>query len=114
MTIAIPQPTPARDKVIQLARQWRPKNKARAPVWKKEHAALLVEQVAFWHGITVREVMGRGRSWAVVAARFDAIAAVYVNCSIAGRKYRQTELGRLFDRDHATIIQALKQRGLHE
>lgn len=112
MTIAIKPQTPGRDRIIALARAWRPKPDRAVP--KKQSATdSIIEQVAFWHCVSAENIFGRSRSWKVVAARFDAIAAVYINCRIAGRRYRLTELGRLFDRDHATIIQALRQRNLH-
>lgn len=72
---------------------------------------ILLEQVAFWHEVTVADLRGPERRFH--AARFDAIAAVYVNCRIDGRRLSLHEIGRHFGfRDHTTILNALRRRGL--
>ena len=72
----------------------------------------IIEQVAFWHGMTPADVVADSRKVPVIEARFDAIAAVAVNCRIAGRPPTLDALGRFFKRHHTSIYQALRQRGL--
>lgn len=105
---------PARDRVIALARAWRNKERPLPP--KKppaSHAASLIEQVAFWYGIKASDITGPSKTDRVVEARFDAIAAVFINCRKSGRRLRLKEIGRHFGgRHHATIWYALVMRGL--
>lgn len=72
----------------------------------------LIARVGAWHGITAEEIRGRSRTISVAAARFDAIAAVYLNCRIDGRQYSLPELGRTFERDHTSVLYALQRLGL--
>ena len=73
----------------------------------------IVSMVAAWHGVTVAEIIGPTKPRHIVPARFDAIAAVKLNCRIVGREYSSTELGKVFGgRDHSSILYALRQRGL--
>lgn len=69
---------------------------------------VLIERVAAWHNMPAAIIMGRRRSRYIIAARFDAIAAVHV----AYPKWGLARLGRLFDRDHTTILNALRKRGM--
>lgn len=72
----------------------------------------IIARVAFWHGLTVADIMGKSRSDIIVAARHDAIAAVYLNCRIEGRQYSRPKLGQIFGLDHTTCLFALRKRGL--
>jgi hypothetical protein len=68
---------------------------------------LIVEQVAFWHDVTVADIMGRARWRGIVRARHDAIRAIvklYPHKSYP-------DVGRLFGLDHTTIINALQVTG---
>lgn len=69
----------------------------------------LIEQVAFWHRLTARDIVGRDRFQHMITARFDAVAAVK-------RNYPKMSLSRLAQvfggRDHTTIMNALRQRGM--
>jgi chromosomal replication initiation ATPase DnaA len=67
----------------------------------------IVEQVAFWHDVTVADIMGRGRWQGIVIARRDAIVAIV-------KLYPQRsypEVGRLFGLDHTSIIHAVQMAG---
>jgi chromosomal replication initiation ATPase DnaA len=72
----------------------------------------LVAQVAVWHGIEFADIRSRSRKREIVAAKHDAVAAVYLNCQIDGRRYSLNELGKVFDVDHTTVLNSLKNRGL--
>lgn len=73
--------------------------------------ASIIEQVAFWHGASVRDIVGRPRTDRVVEARYDAIIAVEDNCLIAGRAPSLTDLAHIFRRHHTSILVALRKRG---
>jgi hypothetical protein len=121
-------PTPRRDRVIALAQRWnrehpremKPRRRKPIVIHKRVNIPILpytspitiIQQVAFWHGVSVNEVMSDSRLIPIVEARFDAIAAVRINCRIAGRRPGLMDLARQFKRDHTTIISALRQRGL--
>jgi chromosomal replication initiation ATPase DnaA len=72
-------------------------------------AGELIARVGAWHGYSRSDIVGPRRFRPVVAARFDAIAAVkqaYPTLSL-------NALGRIFGgRNHATILNALRQRGM--
>ena len=117
-----------RDKLIARNEEVRAKRREAAERWQRRielspvripipaptRPIDLIQQVACWHGLPVSAVTGPRRTYRVIAARFDAIAAIYVNCRIAGRKLRLKELGRHFGgKNHQTIIQALKKRDLY-
>lgn len=72
----------------------------------------IIAMVAAWHGIGPRDVLSKSRRDVIVAAKHDAVAAVYLNCKIDGRRYSLTDLARVFDVDHTTAHHALKRRGL--
>lgn len=74
----------------------------------------IISKVVAWHdGVTIEDVLGKSRQYHIIPARFDAIAAAYLNCRIDGRRYSLPELGRAFGgRDHTTVLYALRQRGI--
>lgn len=72
-------------------------------------ARTLVARVAAWHGFTYDDLVGPKRERIrLVPARFDAIAAVKQNYP----SISSLHLGRMFNRDHASILNALRQRGM--
>ena len=83
-----------------------------ATIKTRTSAADLIEQVAFWHGLPVHIVTGQERSDVAIEARFDAMAAVAINCRMAGRKLSLHDIGHIFGRTHATVLNALRRRGL--
>ena len=72
----------------------------------------VIARCVAWHpGVTVEDIMSQCRTHRIIAAKHDAIAAVYENCRIDGRRYSLPELGRAFGRDHTSILAALRKRG---
>lgn len=83
------------------------------PMPRRTMARDLIERVAVWHFLTVRQLAGPSKRDRIIEARYDAIAAVYLNCRLGGRAMTLAEIGRLFGgRDHSTIWAALRKRGL--
>jgi hypothetical protein len=75
---------------------------------KRAHIKSLIAKAAADNGVTYEAVMGRARHRPVVHARFVAIAAVcaaYPDMSFP-------RIGKIFGRDHSTIIHALMSRGV--
>lgn len=124
--------TPRRDALIAASREWERRQAEAAEArrraeQRREMEALrleraipkprpvtpfdarnLIGRVAAWHGFTVDDVLGPSRARPLVQARFDAVAAV----KMAYPGMSLPMLGRLFKRDHTTLLHALKVRGL--
>ncbi|TGR16225.1 hypothetical protein EN845_34080, partial [Mesorhizobium sp. M8A.F.Ca.ET.202.01.1.1] len=66
------------------------------PMARRTLARDLIERVAAWHFLTVAQLVGPRGPARIAKARFDAIAAVYVNCRLGGRAMTLSEIGRLF------------------
>ena len=109
--------TPKRDKLIALSRRWqaeRDDSLSQVRIVPSPRAEQIVEQVAWWHGLTTADLYGPSRLTSVIEARFDAIAAVAINCRRRDERLSVSAIGRIFGRDHSTIISALRQRGLKQ
>src|SRR6188768_603829 len=125
--------TPRRDKLIEASLKWRAdklrrdssiefeverlRRKALAEDTNLRHrttpAIDIIAMVAAWHGYEVHDILSTNKPLPLAVARFDAIAAVFSNCSILGRAMTLKEIGRAFGgRDHTTILHALRKRGL--
>lgn len=74
----------------------------------KTEMQLLIESIARQHGVAVADIMGKTLADRVLAARFDAIAAV----KKARPNISFPALGRMFNRDSASVRNALKKRGV--
>lgn len=116
-----------RSKLVEASRRWqerqdayrrqldiqleelRRKAEVCVPASKREG---IISQVAAWHGLVHNDILGPSRERHVVAARFDAIVAVYENCTVQGRPMSTNELGRVFNRDHTSILSAFRKRGV--
>lgn len=124
---------PRRAKVIALARAWEEKARARDEVLQAKNAAAnrhrawlaqswvaeyptpraIIEQVAFWHSLTVADLRTASRRQDLVDARLDAVCAIWVNCRRGGGRMTLTEIGwHMGHRHHTTILSALRRRGL--
>lgn len=68
---------------------------------EKIHAA--IDVVAQEHGYTVHDIIGKSRFKHLVAVRLLCILM------LRERGYSTTEIGRLMDRDHSTIVHALNK-----
>lgn len=79
-------------------------------------ARQIIDMVACWHDVPVRDILDDGRFKHIVEARYDAVAAVYLNClRFNGEKWVRLSLSRLgaiFGKDHSTLHHALAKRGL--
>lgn len=79
-----------------------------APTPKQFTLAIVESVVARHPGVTVDDVFGRSRERRIINARFEAIAEV-----VQSRPHWSfPELGRLFNRDHTTIMAALDRVGV--
>lgn len=67
----------------------------------------IIRLVAAANGLTTADLLSNRRFKAVVEARFDAIKAV----ADARPDLSLMQIGKIFGKDHTTIIWALKQRG---
>jgi chromosomal replication initiator protein len=74
---------------------------SRQPVWTPRQVRLaVVEAVARDFGLTINDIMGRSRNRYIVTARMVAVCMVH----IAWPEMSYPDLGRLFCRDHTTIL----------
>lgn len=69
----------------------------------------IIRAVAAKHGIRVPELMSHRRHAVVVAARHDAIVQVY----LARPNMSLPQIGRLFHRDHTSILSCLRKAGVY-
>lgn len=70
----------------------------------REERMAIIANVAKRHGVTVKQIMGKSRLAEHVEARWAAmriIHALYGDSS--------TRIGRLFNRDHTTVLHALRK-----
>ncbi len=66
--------------------------------------AAVLDTAAGLHGVTVEQVLGRGRTRAVVRARGRAMLELQDRYG-----WGLSEIGRLFDRSHATVSHAIRR-----
>ena len=84
-----------------------PQSPAR-PITPKDFTLAIVESVVARHpGVTVADVFGPCRKRPIVNARFEAIAEIVE----ARPHWSYPTIGRLFNRDHTTIMSALDRLG---
>lgn len=69
----------------------------------------IVELVADNHGVTADDIFGRRKTKHIVEARFEAISQV----RRARPDWSLSRLAMFFDRDHTTVIHALRKTGDH-
>jgi len=75
---------------------------------KRTHIKALIAKAAKDNGVTYEAIMSRARPRDVCRARFDAIAAV----SAAYPDMSFPRIGKIFGRDHSSIVHALMMRGV--
>lgn len=73
----------------------------------KTPAREIISRVGALHGYTLAEITGPRLEKSLVQARFDAIKAV----ADARPDLSLPQIGRIFNRDHTSILHALKKRG---
>ncbi len=67
----------------------------------------IISRVGALHGYTLAEITGPRLEKKLVQARFDAVKAV----ADARPDMSLPQIGRIFNRDHTSILHALKKRG---
>ncbi|PRD42097.1 hypothetical protein C5748_18250 [Phyllobacterium phragmitis] len=70
----------------------------------------IIARVAHQHGFTYDDIIGLSRSRKLINVRFEAIAAVRA----ARPNMTLPEIGKRFNRDHTTILHALKKMGVKQ
>lgn len=69
--------------------------------------SFLIALAALRHSLPVAVILGQGHARNIVRARYDAMALVYRHT-----QYSMPRVGRLFDRDHTTVLHALRKLGV--
>jgi hypothetical protein len=72
----------------------------------EEKARLVIERVGYAHGFTLPELRSTSRAADLVAARWAAAAAARSETEAS-----LPQIGRLLNRDHSTILHALRKIG---
>lgn len=67
-----------------------------------------LEIVAFWHGVSVDDMLGHRRYAELNRARLDAVAAL----AKAKPHYSLLRIGRIMNRDHTSILSSMYRLGL--
>jgi chromosomal replication initiation ATPase DnaA len=67
--------------------------------------AAILREVADRHGVSLASILGQGRAAELVAARHEAVALVHA----ARPDLSLPALGRIFKRDHTSILNALRR-----
>jgi hypothetical protein len=75
---------------------------------KRTHIKHLIATAAAANGVTYEAIMSRARPRDICRARFDAIAAV----AAAYPDMSFPRIGKIFNRDHSSIVHALMMRGV--
>lgn len=75
-------------------------------------AQTVIADVAAKHGVTVAEIMSVSKADKIVAARQEAIVQVHQTVRVGGEPIASKALGRIFHRDHSTILYTLRKAGL--
>lgn len=126
-------PKPKREKLVDLSRRWQAKQAAKAraanPVCRPmtdidplthldgpQYRSMrdMIETVCAWHpGVSYADVIGSSRKRPIIAARFDAIAAIWINCKVGGERPSLPVIGKAVGgKDHTSVMSALRRRGL--
>lgn len=71
-----------------------------------------IERVCADHGVYFDELLERSRYPYLVAARHEAMAAVRRLRTPVGRPFSYSQIGRIFDRDHSTVMHACRKWGV--
>lgn len=79
------------------------------PSGPRARARAIIKDVAEQRGFTPGELRNNRRHIALVNARREAMARVYVECP----ELSLPQIGRLFDKDHTTVMSALRKAGVY-
>jgi chromosomal replication initiation ATPase DnaA len=69
----------------------------------QKHAAKIIEQICDFYGVTAAQIKGKCRLRGYVKARFVAIFLLRTRTGLTLK-----EIGRMFHRDHTSMIHAIK------
>lgn len=72
---------------------------------KKPGPHAIVKLVSLKHGLTTKEVLGQDRFVRIVAARHESIWMIHTHCPWLS----MPEIGRIFGRDHTTILYTIQK-----
>lgn len=70
----------------------------------RQQRIAVVQEVADRHGVSLEAVLGASRGREVVAARWEAMRRIHNEFGDSTPR-----IGRLFNRDHTTVLHALKE-----
>ena len=68
----------------------------------------IIAEVALAHRVTVEDILGQGRSAPLVKARHEAMVEV----AIRRPAFSLPQIGRLFSRDHTSVLHVLRKYGI--
>jgi hypothetical protein len=71
--------------------------------YKPPNARAIVKLVSLKHGLHITEILGASRLPRIVAARHESMWLVHSHCPWLSIP----EVGRIFDRDHTTVLYAI-------
>ena len=75
---------------------------------KREKIHALISEIAVKHGVTIDEIFHKSRFRQCVLPRHEAMAAV----AVAFPELSFPHLGRIFGRDHSSVMHACRKMGL--
>ena len=106
--IAAPKPSPAAGYIQNKPMETFAKEKGKAPLdmLLEPSSRFLIKLACIRHGVSQRNMMGKSRNVQIAAARHDAIGLVYQHT-----KNSMPAVGRLFKRDHTTVLHSLRKLG---
>ena len=108
---AAPQPRPGRpsQKAKQVCEDILAKYRAISVLSDLPSGKDIIKGVCERHGVSMSAILGHNRQRRIVAVRQQAMVEVYET----REDYSLSQIGRLFNRDHTTILAALKKHGAH-
>lgn len=74
--------------------------------YKRSNPEAVIHLVALKHGFKYHDIIGTGRSRDMMVARREAVLIITTHC----RPMSLVQIGRLFHKNHATIINLLRRR----
>lgn len=98
---------------MKIKRAPRPSPADRKAITPRDHIHRIIDLMARMHGTTFDRVMGVRKFRDIVEGRQAAMAAIWLNCQKPnGDRYTLPEIGKIFGRDHTTVLFALRKRGI--
>ncbi|MDI1262263.1 MAG: helix-turn-helix domain-containing protein [bacterium] len=85
---------------------------AETPEIQRSPAMTIIHRIATESGITVSDMLSPSKRRKFLVPRNRAIVEVAETCRLSGERLSLGTLGRLFKRDHTTVLHALQKAGL--